>query len=316
MEFDWKQLLPAVWAIVLFVPLAQADVSHLSLSHEHGGHGEETKQADAAVEMNDGQFYPVAGLPLPPGYAIPTGNNVPPPPVAPPNFPLPIYPPYFGFGGSQGAGPGPGPGFSNVGGQQFAGGPIPEPTNGQYTAFPTASQGLPFPGAGPQGGVPFQPGSQFGSFANGPQAGPFPNGQQAGPFPPGPFPSGPQPGAFPSVPQAGPFPPSPQGVPFPAIPQGGPFPSQPQFPPDYLTNQGLPLAGAQQPFLQPSGFNVPPGFAGPGIDFSNPYQQPFADEAQPEEVDAHPTTDEPSKAKQSSDTVYAPNGGYVYQRAK
>jgi len=343
----------ATWPLLLqfiLVSIVIADVSHLAKDYLPPDVGQPVSQAQADeptsidhMQANDGTFFPMAGLMLPPGYAIPTDGNVA-PPMSPPNFPLPIYPPFFGFGGSP---------------EGLAGGPVPPgfPNEGQFPggSFPVASQGGQFP-IGPQGGpfpVNSQPGQfsaalQSGSFPLGPQSGPFPSGPQGGSFPGGlqgapfgagpqggPFPTGSQSGSFPGGPQGGPFPAGPQGVPFPVgpipqNPQGGPFP----YPPDYLTTQGLPSAGMQLPFGMPPGFGGPvptypyqqlanvgqpfsPSFGIPGQHYQ---PQPFADEPEPE-VSAKPkngpTTSTTIAPKSSNrETIYASNGGYVYQRAK
>ncbi|XP_017140034.1 proline-rich protein HaeIII subfamily 1 [Drosophila miranda] len=379
-----------LFLVLLLLPLIKSDVSHLpkdyipptpeeeeslqSIDHQetpllHREH--EEHEHDPEGHSNDvNGFYPSLGLPLPPGYAVPTGNNVPPPPAQPPNFPLPIYPPYFGFGGPQesvdpngspfGSGPpnaaiqqppqgapfpqgGPFPNGGQIGPFPGQGGPFPGqggPFPGQGSTFP--GQGGPFPGQG--GPFPGQ-GSTFPG-----QGGPFPG--QGSPFPEqgGPLPGqvGPFPGQGSPFPgQAGPFPgqggPFPgQGSPFPG--QGGSFPQQGNpfpgpFPPDYLTNQGLPIPGSQSPFQQSyAGFNVPPGFGGPQPQGSNPFQQfgpgfggpgpqAFADEPekpmeeevaepekypQPQPVESQASTESPK----SGDTIYGSNGGYVYQRVK
>ncbi|KAH8245093.1 hypothetical protein KR032_004799, partial [Drosophila birchii] len=354
------------WVVlILLLPLASSDVSHLH--NENGADSKETQK-----DPSSSGFYPSVGpgLALPPGYAIPTGGNVPPPPAQPPNFPLPIYPPFFGFGGGpgeQGPAIGPVPSAYPNGGAVFPGAGAPsaaiQQPPGPPGAFPSggvggsfggqgAGVGFPQQGAGfPPQGVGFPPqgagfppqGAGFPPQGAGfpPQGAGFPP-QGAG-FPPqGPgFPSQgpgfPPQGGFP--PQSGPFPP--QGVPFP--PQGGPgdaFPGAP-FPgspfPDFLTNQGLPLANSQGPFQgpNPAGFNVPVGFGGP-LPGQNPYQQfgpgfggpappGYSDEPEPQpeqepeqaKVEPPPANEAVAEdAKSGADTVYASNGGYVYQRAK
>ncbi|XP_016949110.1 basic proline-rich protein [Drosophila biarmipes] len=333
-------LQPGAVLLVLILPLISGDVSHLSKDYIPP----RAKQDAPATPSNDGQevqkdpsgFYPSNGLPLPPGYAIPTGSNVPPPPVQPPNFPLPIYPPFFGFGGGPGE-PGVGPGI----------GPVPSayPNGGAFpVGSPNAAYHVPPGGVYPNGGAAFGPqGPGFppqgaGFPPQGAGFGPQPVGfQPQGGFPPQGPPFAPQPGPF--GPQGAPFGnafpgagfPPPQEGPFP--PQGGPFPPPGgPYPPEFLTNQGLPLTNPQGPFqgLNPTGFNVPAGFGGP-VPGQNPYQQfgpgfggpappGYSDEAakeQPKEgerkVVAPPLADDP---KNGADTVYATNGGYVYQRAK
>ncbi|KAH8289472.1 hypothetical protein KR054_005797, partial [Drosophila jambulina] len=336
------------WAVlVLLLPLARGDVSHL--------HSEsEADPKDTQKDPSSSGFYPSVGpgLALPPGYAIPTGANVPPPPVQPPNFPLPIYPPFFGFGGGpgdQGPAIGPVPSAYPNGGGVFPGAGAPsaaiQQPNGPPGAFGGGSG--PFAGSGAAGGFPpqeagFPPqGAGFSQQGAGfpPQGAGFPP-QGAG-FPPQgagfpPLGAGfPPQGTFP--PQNGPFPP--QGVPFP--PQGGPgdafpgaaFPGGPY--PEFLTNQGLPLANSQGPFQGPgpAGFNVPVGFGGP-LPGQNPYQQfgpgfggpappGYSDEPEqgerrePEKVEPPPAAGAVAEdAKSGADTVYASNGGYVYQRAQ
>ncbi|KAH8367654.1 hypothetical protein KR084_001073 [Drosophila pseudotakahashii] len=357
-----------LWAfLVLLLPLINGDVSHLlPKDYIPPSAAEQTDEAKE-IQRDPSGFYPSNGLPLPPGYAIPTGSNVPPPPVQPPNFPLPIYPPFFGFGGGA-PGEGVGPGIGAGGGGPFPGGPpnaafqlpaggaFPGGSFGPQTGFPPQAAGFPPQAAGfppqaagfpPQGagfppqeagfptqGAGFPPqGAGFAPQGAGfsPQGAGFPP-QGAG-FPPqgagfptqGPgFPpqgAGFQPGnGFP--PQGPPF--APQGV------SGNGFPGGP-FPPEFLTNQGLPLTNPQGPPFQ--GFNVPPGFGGPSVPVNqNPYQQfgpgfggpappGYSDEEHPEKVEEprkevphpHPLADDP---KSVADTVYAPNGGYVYKRAK
>ncbi|XP_033169243.1 basic salivary proline-rich protein 2 [Drosophila mauritiana] len=330
------------WAVVvLLLPLINGDVSHLPKEYIPPSAEQEPTTRSAAdgqeVQKDPSGFYPSTGLPLPPGYAIPTGSNVPPSPVQPPNFPLPIYPPFFGFGGGsveQGGGPGIGPvpsAYPNGG--AFPGGP---PNGGAFPGGPTnAAFQLP-PGGpfGPQAGNFAQPGGfpQVGGFP--PQGAGFqPQGIPGNGFPPQGAPFSPQPGVFP--PQGGAF--GPQGIPgngFPGgnfPPQGGPFPGS-AYPPEFLTNQGLPLTNPQGPFQGPSpaGFNVPAGFGGP-VPGQNPYQQfgpgfggpappGYSDEPAKEQpkdsertVVPPPLADDP---KSAADTVYASNGGYVYKRAK
>ncbi|KAM8720297.1 hypothetical protein ACLKA7_006354 [Drosophila subpalustris] len=355
--------LSASWPLLLqflLLALVTADVSHLAKEYLPPDVGQAAAQplADEPTpvnlkQANDGAFFPMGGLMLPSGYAIPTGANVA-PPMSPPNFPLPIYPPFFGFGGGP---EGQFPGGSFSGGPQGGGFPTgPQggsfpvgPQPGQFSSglqngnFPVGPQGGPFPG-GPQGG-PFPGEPQAGPFPGGPQGGPFSGGPQGGPFPGGtlggPFSGGPQGGPFPGGPQGGPFPGGPQGAafpvgPIPQNPQGGPFP----LPPDYLTNQGLPSAGIQLPFGMATGFGGPnptnpyqqqvnvgqpfsPSFGIPGQYYQ---PQPFADEPEPKpllksedhaKVRISPTTATTVAPKSHNrDTIYASNGGYVYQRTK
>ncbi|XP_023179150.2 collagen alpha-1(XI) chain [Drosophila hydei] len=353
---------PLVLMLVVPLHLVNADVSHLSSNYLPPDPkpsaakilADEPAPAEP-VKAADGAFYPSGGLMLPSGYSIPTGSNVPPPPMTPPNFPLPIYPPFFGFGGGGGGdafGTGAGqvpPGyeaqFNNVAqGPQFPqAGPFPiGPQPGQ---FPVGPQGAPF-SAGQQG-LQFMAGPQGGGFPVGPQGGGFPVGPQGGGFPVGPqgggFPVGPQGGGFPVGPQGGGFPVGPQGGGFPVGPQGGGFPVGSQgggLPiPDYLTMQGLPASAMQLAFQQNVGFGPQPGFAGPqptypfqqlvnvgqpfspsfGIPGQNyqPQPQPFADEPQPESNVKPKSTAAKALAKSHNmETVYAPNGGYIYKRAK
>ncbi|KAH8397583.1 hypothetical protein KR222_011260 [Zaprionus bogoriensis] len=380
----WPQLLILLLAALqLPIALVSADVSHLAKEYLPPEGATQVATAPARPQAdepepepapadpqkaNDGAYYPTAGLMLPPGYAIPTGSNVAPPPASPPNFPLPIYPPFFGFGGgSEGIGGVPlPPGYPNeaqlpIGAFPVGSQPGQFPIGGQHGG----AQGVPFP-VGPQpaqfGTAPFAVGGTQGAFPNGPQAGPFPNGPQAGPFPngpqAGPFPNGQTGAGFPIDPQAVPFPAGPQGLPFPQGAQGGLFP----FPPDYLTTQGLPSSGMQLPFQQNVGLGTPPGFAGLQPGPAYPYQelvnvgqpfapsfgipgqhyqpqpppQAFADEPQSAPKSSPPAAATPSPVpvraatttattttiapvtpkSLNRDTIYAPNGGYVYQRAK
>ncbi|XP_017063773.1 proline-rich protein HaeIII subfamily 1 [Drosophila eugracilis] len=344
-----REMMMQPWIVLVLLgllPLINGDVSHLPKDYlppnADSQNAVHTRSNDAKeIQKDPSGFYPSTGLPLPPGYAIPTGSNIPPQPVQPPNFPLPIYPPFFGFGGGPGE-QGIGPGIGPVPSAYPNGGPFPGgPPNAAYQQPPPGTfPGGPFPG-GPQGGAggfiapqggAFPPAAGFqpqGGPGNGfiPQGAPFP--PQAGPFPPQGVPFAPQgvPGnAFPGgnfPPQEGPFP-----------PQGGAFPPPgAQYPPEFLTNQGLPLTNPQGPFQgpNPAGFNVPVGFGGP-VPGQNPYQQfgpgfggpappGYSDEPEKEQpqkeaertVVAPPLADDP---KSNADTVYATNGGYVYQRAK
>ncbi|KAH8421097.1 hypothetical protein KR009_007508, partial [Drosophila setifemur] len=323
-----------LWLVLaLLVPLTRGDVSHL----------EDAGEEDAQLPQEDPSgFYPSTGLPLPSGYAIPTGANVPQSPVQPPNFPLPIYPPFFGFG-EPGMGPGFGSGLGSVpsaypngpptnaalqqAGATAFGAPggagfIPNfpPFPGQGALFP--GQGSPFPGQGPT--LPGQAAPFPGQVSPFPgQGAPFPG--QGAPFPgqgapfPGqgaPYPGqeAPFPGQGAGFPGQGSHFPG-QGPPFP--PQGAPFP-----PPDFLFNQGLPLANSQgAPFQPAPGFNVPVGFGGPvpgqfPPGFGGPAPPGYSDE--PEKATEKPGVQivAADDAKSGADTIYATNGGYVYQRAK
>ncbi|KAH8385010.1 hypothetical protein KR093_009656 [Drosophila rubida] len=353
----------AAWPLLLqllLLSLVVADVAHLAKEYLPPDVGQASSQplADEPTPVeqmpaNDGAYYPTAGLMLPPGYAIPTSDNIAAPPMSPPNFPLPIYPPFFGFvGGPEGLGgaqvP---PGFPNQ--PQFAGGAFPVaaqggqfpvgPQGGAFAAgpqsgpFPVAPQVVPQFSVGPQAGPSFAAALQNGNFPVGPQGGPFPAGPQAGPFPTEPqgalFPVGPEGGPFPAVPQAGPFPAILQPGAFPNGPQSAAFPVGPTlqnpFAPDYLTTQGLPAAGMQLPFGMPPSFAGPaptypyqpfsPSFGVPGQHYQ-PQPQPFADEPAPEtnaklKISVATSTTVAPKSR-NRETIYASNGGYVYQRAK
>ncbi|XP_017869509.1 PREDICTED: glutenin, high molecular weight subunit PW212 [Drosophila arizonae] len=338
----WPLLL--VLGLLLVLHLANADVSHLSKNYlppdPKSSAAQPLADEPAPVEpgkANDGSYYPGGGLTLPSGYSVPTGSNVPQPHSAPPNFALPIYPPYFGFNG----------GGADAFGNGFANG-AQGPQFQQPGQFPVGPQPGQFP-VGPQPGQ-FPVGPQPGQFPLGPQPGQFPQGaqfvggQQGPQFTPGQqgggFPIGPQGGGFPVGQQGGGFPIGPQGGGFPVGPQGGAFQVGPTtFAPDYLTMQGLPAAAIQLPFQQNVGFGPQTGFGGPqsahhfqhlvnvgqpfvpsfGIPGQNyqPHPQPFADEPQPEGKAKPKSTGAKALAKsQNKETIYASNGGYVYKRAK
>ncbi|TDG41070.1 hypothetical protein AWZ03_012506 [Drosophila navojoa] len=311
----WPLLLQL--GLLLVLHLTTADVSHLSKNYLPPDPkpsaaqplADEPAPAEPA-KANDGSYYPGGGLTLPSGYSVPNGGNVPQPHSAPPNFPLPIYPPYFGFNG--GSAEAFGNGFANgAQGPQFQ----------QPGQFPVGPQPGQFP-VGPQPGQ-FPAGPQPGQFSQGAQ---FVGGQQGFQFTPGQ-----QGGGFPVGPQGGGFPVGPQGGAF----QAGPTP----FAPDYLTMQGLPAAAIPLPFQQNVGFGQQTGFGGPqsthhfqhlvnvgqpfvpsfGIPGQNyqPHPQRFADEPQPEGKAKPKSTDAKALAKShNKETTYASNGGYVYKRAK
>jgi len=310
------------WAVVvLLLPLINGDVSHLPREYIPPSAELEPTTRSAAdgqeVQKDPSGFYPSTGLPLPPGYAIPTGSNVLPQPVQPPNFPLPIYPPFYGFGGGpveQGGGHGIGPvpsAYPNGGafpagptnGGAFAGGP----TNAAFQLPP----GGPF---GPQAGNFAQPGGfpQTGGFP--PQGAGFqPQGIPGNGFPTQGAPFSPQQGVFPS--QGGAF--GPQGIPgngflggnFP--PQGGPFPGS-AYPPEFLTNQGLPPSVSYSaPSVSYSAPAVQQSYSAPSVSYSAPavqqsYSAPAVSYSAPSVSYSAPSVD--------VGTQYASNGGYVYRK--
>ncbi|XP_030378882.1 U1 small nuclear ribonucleoprotein C [Scaptodrosophila lebanonensis] len=273
-----------LWPLLaLIASPAGAEVSHLPDMYISGSPESSQAVESMANELQDksqaadGVYYPGLGVPLPPGYNVPTGTNVGPPPNTPPNFPLPIYPPYFGFGGGgpgiptqlgvDGFGQGFGQGYGNALGPGPGPGPVPGAGPGIY---PNAAQ--------------LQGGTQ--GFANGP---PLQGGPQAGAG----FPQG---GAFPPN-----FPPS-QGL---QAFQPGPGFGLP--PPGYGGPQG---PGANSFGGQPFGAQFQPQPPSP----YGPFPPQF-DEPQPE-PEPEPATPETDEAKKSADTVYGSNGGYVYKRTK
>lgn len=80
---------------------------------------------------------------------------------------------------------------------------------------------------------------------------------------------------------------------------------------------GGPLPG-QNPYQQQPQFG--PGFGGPAppgyADEPQPETEPEREQEAVEEQPPPAAEEEPEDAKSGADTVYASNGGYVYQRAK
>ncbi|XP_033150385.1 collagen alpha-2(I) chain [Drosophila busckii] len=265
--------------LLLLLTAAKADVKHLSPNYLPPT----AKQLDELAPAQDGLYFPSAGVQLPSGYAVPTGSNVGAPPQSPPNFPLPIYPPFFGFG----------TGAEALTGEQA----LPLPNEAHFTATPgQLSMAAPFVPQAAQ--LPAQ-------FHFNPSIGhQYPVGIMGGQFP-----IGAQGGAFTVGAQLGPF-----------AGQG------PVGPPDYLTTQALPMAGPLQPFQQHATFGPPAGL--------NPFQQQqhhnhhhqsfspsfglsahhLADELERQPKIQALATSTPQPHPKQGDTVYAPNGGYVYER--